>query len=551
MNKLEERRTTEDFSEEQQILNNAEYIIKQFDQNPSKLKRKKIILFCIIPILILVLLVLFFSTIFAIINIKSTTIINGIYIYGIDVSGLTTDEAKEKISEKINNKLSNHIDLVYDDFYVAIAPPDFNVSFDIDNAVNTAYSIGRTSNIFSNNFAIINAFSKNINVNPVINYNLDTLSSIIDNLNSNMPGLVMEPSYYADGTTLIITNGKDGIIVNNNKLADEIISSLTDFSNEGDPIEIPVIEQTAKSIDIDDIYNNIHKDAVDAYYTTDPYALYPSSNGLDFSISLDEAKNMIGNYQETYEIPLKVLYPNVTTNMIGTEAFPNILSDFSTSFTSSSYSRSTNIALAAEKINGVVVLPGETFSYNQTVGQRTTAAGFKSAPAYSNGEVVQEVGGGICQVSSTLYNAVLYANLEIVERYNHGFKPSYVKPGLDATVSWGGPDFKFKNNRNYPIKIITDTSGKVIHIYIYGLKTNDDCTVELDAVYLSTVYPKTVYKTDSSLAAGKEKVISSGSSGCRTATYKTLYDVAGNFVSKECITQDTYNAHNRVVAVGR
>lgn len=97
-------------------------------------------------------------------------------------------------------------------------------------------------------------------------------------------------------------------------------------------------------------------------------------------------------------------------------------------------------------------MPGETFSYNQVVGQRTKAAGFKEAPAYLNGKVVQEYGGGICQVSSTLYNAVLYANLEITERTNHGFKPSYVKPGLDATVSWGGPDFKFTNNRNYPIK---------------------------------------------------------------------------------------------------
>ena len=195
-------------------------------------------------------------------------------------------------------------------------------------------------------------------------------------------------------------------------------------------------------------------------------------------------------------------------------------------------------------------MPGETFSFNQTVGQRTKAAGFKEATAYSNGQVVQEVGGGICQVSSTLYNAVLYANLEIVERTNHGFKPSYVKPGLDATVSWGGPDFKFKNNRNYPVRIKTDTSGKVLKIYIYGLKTDNDYTVTLDAQYVSTVYYETIYQKDSSLGSGESKVIQSGSNGCKTATYKYLYDANGTLIASECISRDTYNPHNKIIAVG-
>ena len=195
-------------------------------------------------------------------------------------------------------------------------------------------------------------------------------------------------------------------------------------------------------------------------------------------------------------------------------------------------------------------MPGETASYNQIVGQRTKAAGFKEGAAYSNGKVVQEVGGGICQVSSTLYNAVLYANLEIVERYNHGFAPSYVKPGLDATVSWGGPDFKFKNNRDYPIRIRTNTSGKKVRIYIYGLKTDNDYKVVLDAQYVSSVPFTTTYQKDSSLASGQSKVIQSGSNGCKTVTYKYLYDKNGTLVSSECLSRDTYNPHNKIIAVG-
>lgn len=552
MNKLQERKTAENYDElsAQQALDTAKQIVNKFNIPEKNTLNKKILFFYLIPFIILILLILFFSTIFAIVNLNSTTMINGIYIYGVDVSGLSLNEAREKVSSALDKKISNNLNLIYKDYSVSILPSDFGTSFDIESAVNTAYSIGHSVNLFVNNFAIVNALSKNINVSPKIDYDIDLLDGIIKNVNSNLPDLVVQPDYYIDGTSLIITNGKDGVVVNSNKLADDIINALNNFQITDDTIEIPVIKTSANSIDIDEIYNNIKKEPVDAYYTTNPYALYPSSTGLDFNISLDEAKNIIATYSEQYTIPLKILYPNISTNQIGTEAFPDLLSQFSTSFTSSNSNRSTNISLAASKISGVVILPGETFSFNQVVGQRTAAAGFKAATAYSNGEVVSELGGGICQVSSTLYNAVLYANLEISERVNHGYKPSYVKPGLDATVSWGGPDFKFVNNRNYPIKIICDTSSKVLKIYIYGLKTTNDYSVKLEANYLSTVYAKTVYKTDSSLAHGSSKVVQNGSNGCKTATYKILYDTSGNLISKECISRDTYNAHNKIVAVG-
>ena len=328
------------------------------------------------------------------------------------------------------------------------------------------------------------------------------------------------------------------------------LQGYIDLSNTEPTMEIPTTIVKANGIDIDAIYKNVYKLPVDAYYKTDPYVVYPSSNGLDFAISIDEAKNMIATYQEEYTIPLKVLYPNVTTNQIGDEAFPDKLSSFSTSYKTSSSYRSTNIALAAQKIDGIVLMPGEIFSFNQTVGERTKAAGFKEATAYSGGKVVQEVGGGICQVSSTLYNAVLYSNLEIVERTNHGFEPSYVKPGLDATVSWGGPDFKFKNNRDYPIRIKTDTSSKILKIYIYGLKKDTDYKVVLDSEYVASVPYKTIYQKDSSLKSGQSKVIQSGSNGCKTVAYKYLYDSNGTLVSSECLSRDTYNPHNKIIAVG-
>lgn len=540
----------EEIIEEQQIFNDAEEIITSACKDIEHQKKLKSFLLLLIPLFIFAILVGILSTVFALINRDNETIFSGISVQGIDVSNLTIDEAKRKVSSIIGNHISEEISLQHNDFQTVILPEQFGVSFDVDSAVEQAYSIGKSDSLIKNNYTILSLLLKNYNISPSINYDEDLLNSLIDSINAQLPDRVVNSGYSIDGTNLIITSGKDGILISSSDLKDEILSFLNDISSKNETINIPVNNVGAEPINLDAIYKDIFKLPVDASYTTNPYVVYPSSNGLDFAISMEEAKAIISNQQDEYTIPLKITYPNVTTNQIGNEPFPDLLSQFSTSFTSSGYNRSNNIILSSAKLNGLVLMPGEEFSYNQAVGQRTRAAGFREAGAYSNGKVVQEVGGGICQVSSTLYNAVLYANLEIVERTNHYFTPGYVKAGLDATVSWGGPDFRFRNNRNYPIRIVTDTSGKKLKVYIYGLKTDDDCTVVLDPRYISSVPYKTTYQNDASLATGETRVVSSGSNGCKTATYKYVYDKNGTLISSECISRDTYSPHNKVVAVG-
>ena len=540
----------EEIIEEQQIFNDAEEIITSACKDIEHQKKLKSFLLLLIPLFIFAILVGILSTVFALINRDNETIFSGISVQGIDVSNLTIDEAKRKVSSIIGNHISEEISLQHNDFQTVILPEQFGVSFDFDSAVEQAYSIGKSDSLIKNNYTILSLLLKNYNISPSINYDEDLLNSLIDSINAQLPDRVVNSGYSIDGTNLIITSGKDGILISSSDLKDEILSFLNDISSKNETINIPVNNVGAEPINLDAIYKDIFKLPVDASYTTNPYVVYPSSNGLDFAISMEEAKAIISNQQDEYTIPLKITYPNVTTNQIGNEPFPDLLSQFSTSFTSSGYNRSNNIILSSAKLNGLVLMPGEEFSYNQAVGQRTRAAGFREAGAYSNGKVVQEVGGGICQVSSTLYNAVLYANLEIVERTNHYFNPGYVKAGLDATVSWGGPDFRFRNNRNYPIRIVTDTSGKKLKVYIYGLKTDDDCTVVLDPRYISSVPYKTTYQNDASLATGETRVVSSGSNGCKTATYKYVYDKNGTLISSECISRDTYSPHNKVVAVG-
>ena len=164
-------------------------------------------------------------------------------------------------------------------------------------------------------------------------------------------------------------------------------------------------------------------------------------------------------------------------------------------------------------------MPGEIFSYNKVVGARTIAAGYKEAPIYLSGQVVDGLGGGICQITSTLYNAVIYANLEIVERSNHQFVPSYVTASRDATVVYGALDFKFKNNRDYPIKLVCSVSGGVASFQIFGMKTENDYEVSI-----------------SSYETGRTS----------TAIYSEAYKILkknGQIVSKELLSKDTYKRH--------
>ena len=172
---------------------------------------------------------------------------------------------------------------------------------------------------------------------------------------------------------------------------------------------------------------------------------------------------------ETVSIQLKAIEPEI----MGQEVYFQDVLGFAQTPHSTNEKRNTNLKLACASLNGVVLQPGETISYNATLGQRTKEAGYQEAPAYSGTELVDSLGGGICQVSSTLYLSSLYAELETVERVNHGYPASYMPVGLDATVSWGSPDLKIKNSTDYPVKIVAETDDEFVYVWIMGVETRD------------------------------------------------------------------------------
>ncbi len=540
--------------EESKIFDEADEII---EQNSSDFSNKKsehkshigLLIFSII-FFIVFLLASVFSTVFAFINVNNTTFVSGISILGIDVSGLSKDDAKQKVTDDVSNRLSTDVIFKHNDETYTLLPSSVGGSFDIDKVIDDAYSVGRNGNIFQNNFAILNAMINSKNFIPDFSFNSDSFDNSISQMNSNFADGIVEPSYDISGNNLIIKSGKNGNIVDSDKIKSLFVDKLIFVPYNTDSIEVPVFSKEANKIDIDAIHSEIYKEAQDASYTTNPYAVYPSSNGLDFNISIDEAKALITGDKDSYTIPLKTLYPNVKTSDIGIEAFPNLLSSYSTSFASSSSNRATNVSLATNKINGKVLMPGEVFSFNGTVGKRTPQAGFKVAGVYMNGQVATDYGGGICQVSSTLYNAVLRANLEIVDRSNHMFEVGYVPIGTDATVSWGAPDFKFKNSRSYPIKIVTSSSNRKCVVKFYGLKESEEYDIEIVSYRTGSVPYRTTYTTDSSLAAGQQKVIQRGSNGAKSVAYR-IRKKNGQVISKELLSKDTYDPHNQIIAVGK
>ena len=205
--------------------------------------------------------------------------------------------------------------------------------------------------------------------------------------------------------------------------------------------------------------------------------------------------------------------------------------------------------LSAAACYGVVLNTGDVCSYNATTGQRTTAKGYQAAPAYVQGETVDEVGGGVCQTSSTLYYACLRSNLEITERYAHRYVPAYIDWGMDATVSWGGPDYKFTNNTNYPIKIVTSYSGGYLTIKILGTNV-DGTSVKMTNEVLSTTPWETVYKDDETLPAGTEKVTTTPYTGYKVKSYRNVYDADGKLISSTYEATSGYKVRNKVISRG-
>lgn len=378
----------------------------------------------------------------------------------------------------------------------------------------------------------------------------DIFQSQMEQLSGQFSKEPQDTAYTVDENGLQVTLAQNGLAVSPAALTEDTKLFFSSVISE-DPGRIYVADAQilpAKTMTAQAIHDATAGDVKNAGYDAATDSIIPERIGAEFDVTAAQAKLDAAAPGETVTLDAEVQLPAVTAEELEGVLFRDVLGQCRTHVSGTS-ARINNVKLSAAACNGVVLNTGDVFSYNATTGQRTTAKGYQAAPAYVQGETVDEVGGGVCQTSSTLYYACLRSNLEITERYAHRYVPAYIDWGMDATVSWGGPDYKFTNNTNYPIKIVATYSGGYLTIKILGTNV-DGTSVKMTNEVLSSTPWETVYKDDETLPAGTEKVTTTPYTGYKVKSYRNVYDANGKLISSTYEATSDYKVRNKVISRG-
>lgn len=453
---------------------------------------------------------------------ENEKILSAYVVNGVELQNLSIAEAREALQKKFRDDYGKSTyqvmlgELTYDfDLFPAL-------SLDVDDIIYKAYLDG-VHNDWSGKDLDYGKLRTSENTDdhliqierkPVVS-DPEALLKQVEASDLDTVSTIRESVCNIEDYRLVIHKGKDGVRSDYDLLLKKISEALE--NQEYDKTLIcPSIKVKTNKIDFQPIYNQIHKLKVDAYL--DPrnqLEVLPSQAGISFDV--DEADQIYSEAAEDSNLVINFTYtkPEITTKEMEERIFRDELAHVEVTGSGSS-GRMNNISLACAYCNNKVLLPGEVFSYNDTVGERTSERGFMVAGVYSGGTVVQGVGGGICQVSSTIYDTALYADLEIVERKNHSLTVSYLPLGMDATVNWGTQDFKFKNNTKYPLKLLINYKDGIVRATLLGTKL-DQNTVE---------------------------IINESTGGASCVTYRKVYDEQGNLIKDELVSKSSYQGYH-------
>lgn len=429
----------------------------------------------------LILMLLFISVMYFTEEYTNPYIHRGVRIEDIDVSSLSKEEALKEVKaitdEMIKNKVVN---FTYEDINVPVPLRDFGYKLNLEDAINKAYSYGRSDNLFYNYLDIIK-------------------------------GYIFKKNFVAKAD---IDDAK----------REEVISNIG---------------------------SKIFKKALDAYpIINEDGSVTIKDSEIGRYMDINEAKDLINLdilHEDKIELPVYKTEPKIYSNYY--DGINKKLGDFETDYSSSVKNRKENIRLAASKFNNMKLNPGDEISFNDVVGEISEKTGFKSATVIVGGEYESGIGGGICQVSTTLYNSLILSDLEITERHNHSRPIHYVDLGTDAAVARGYKDLKFKNNTNNPILILSEANGEKLNFKVLGNGSDRDYEVKIIPQLLGTVSPgvDTIYSD--ALPEGESTVRESGARGYSYKTYKEIIK-NGEVVEKKEISKSYYVPKDKVVVVG-
>lgn len=457
-----------------------------------------------------------------------------IYVDEIFVGGMTREETDAALQQ-------NNWDEMVDTILRVRLPA--SVTFKLDSclsgakftrsqAVDAAYSFGHSGNWYTNLYTfLLNCLAPTDveldgrQINSA--YVKDRIAKGVEKFSK----ATSDTGYKIDTKTekLIMLKGAGQMKLDEAALYGVIEAALLDDQRE---ISFDQLVGTITMPDFNKLHETLAIEPADAYFT-ETFEIVEEVDGCWFEVAEAEKIWKEAAPAEAIEIPMQLTFPEVTGEALRAMLYRDKLGSQTTYYTWSTANRINNINLVAEKLNGLILMPGQEFSYNETIGQRTEEAGFLPAGAYDDGEVVEEVGGGICQVSSTLYCATMFAQLETVSRTNHYFKVDYLDYGLDATVSWPKPDYKFKNSRDYPVKIAAYCNGedKSLTIEIWG--------TDVDGSYVTLRHTTLcVYDTE----------FTNVCIGYGVSAYRTVYDAEGNFMYEVEEPYGIYNFHKEDIS---
>jgi len=474
-----------------------------------------------------------------------------VHVAGVNIGGMTRSAAIGEVRDTLEGKYDQTLKVTLPDRTLEFESKDVNVTIDVERAVDLAMDYGRSDGAF---MAVINYLRYNSQKRVDVR-DMDMAMSMdkeyIDDQLRITAAEVYRDCVNTDvkvkGNKVTIVKGEAGRYLDEDALAEKIREAyeICDLS----PIEWKYETIDYLEADMQNVYDSVAVKAMDAYYDEENHEIVEAEKGLSFDVEEEAAAlNKLGA-GETMTIELEEVEPELDAQTLNGQMFGEKLESRSSPYVNNP-NRTENLRLACEAINGTILNPDEIFSFNETVGERTAERGFKPATIYGgDGESVDGVGGGICQVASTIYYTTLYMDLEQVMREPHMYRVTYVPLGMDATVYWdSGLDYKFRNTLSNPIKIQANVDGGHVNITFWGIKENDNY-VEMTNKVVDDAPMEPVYEVDETKEPGFEEVKQTRYIGARVEAYQRVYDGDGNLI-RETTIKSVYKGRPEIIVTG-
>ena len=484
--------------------------------------------------------------------VKGDTIYPNVRIAGVEVGGLTLAAARGEVEQAVADAYaSNTLEVRLPDQTLAFDPEQTNVALDGEAAMAEALAYGRSDGPIK---AVLNYVSSknrphNVELETALELDTEYIRTLIAQTakNTRQEARNSRAEVSTDGKTIVVTKGMPGRFLDEEGLYEAVYSAFQsgDFTPlEWDYVEIPYVEA-----ELAQYHSALTTEVQDARYDEEAHEILEGVSGFQFDLEAARDRLAAAEYGSQMTILLEEIKPELDAETLNARMFGDKLESRSSPYVNNA-NRTENLRLACEAINGTIINPGEVFSFNDTVGERTAEKGYKPATIYGgDGESVDGVGGGICQVASTIYYTTLYMDLEQVMREPHMYQVTYVPLGMDATVYWdSGLDYKFRNNRENPIKIQANVDGGYVNITFWGVKENDNY-VEMTNKVLETFTSDDVEEVDETQPVGYRALKQSAYTGAKVEAYQKVYDGNGKLLKEKTITS-TYKSRPNIYVVG-